>query len=486
MGTAAYPSLFLDGIYNRAWFRVLSAIADALALGVAWQLTLALRLLLNPFLNRTFNPGNLGSHAIPLNHVLGVWAVTAVLVGLYGLHPARSLGEGLMRLVNSVVVFCGAIVLYAFFWREQGADLSRSFILLFAVVSFACLVTSQYLLVITINLSGRKLMPEERILVAGQGECARDIIYSISGESSHARVVGVILPEAAAEGQAGPLYQPVTRLAEVINRERANRLIIANGSLTQGDLDECIRVCRRMGVMASHALATPQQGVRFSLSTIYGIPMVEMRGPSFTRAGEIVKRSVDIAASLLLLVAFAPLMLLCALLIKLTSEGPVFYNSSRVGKGGRYFTFFKFRSMYVDSSRQWIERRNEKSGHLFKVRRDPRVTPAGRILRRLSLDELPQLINVLLGDMSIVGPRPLPAEDLDPDGHSREFSQWAQLRSTIRPGLTGLWQVKGRSDLSFEEMIALDNEYIRNWSLSLDARILLVTPIAVITGHGAY
>jgi exopolysaccharide biosynthesis polyprenyl glycosylphosphotransferase len=278
----------------------------------------------------------------------------------------------------------------------------------------------------------------------------------------------------------------VTQLAEVINRERVDRVIIANGSLPKSDFDECLRICRRMGVTASHALTTSGNGIRFNVNMMFGIPLVEIREPSSTRVQETVKRAVDFTASLLLLLMFLPVMLLCALLIKLSSEGPVFYTSSRVGRGGRHFTFLKFRSMYTGRDRRELAGWNDKSGHLFKVRRDPRVSPIGRVLRRFSLDELPQLINVLLGDMSLVGPRPLPAEDLDPDGQSREFFSWAQLRSSIRPGLSGLWQVKGRSDLTFEEMIALDTEYIRNWSLSLDMHILLVTPIAVITGNGAY
>jgi exopolysaccharide biosynthesis polyprenyl glycosylphosphotransferase len=355
------------------------------------------------------------------------------------------------------------------------------------LVSFCCLVTSQYSLLILITLSGEKLGRQERILVAGQGECAREIIHNISTEPARrARVVGVIVPEESAGPQAELRCHGVTQLAAVINRERVDRVIIANGSLPKSDFDECLRICRRMGVTASHALTSSGNGVRFNVNMMYGMPLVEIREQSFTRVQEIVKRSIDLTVSLVLLLMFLPVMLLCAVLIKVTSEGSIFYTSSRVGKGGRHFTFLKFRSMYKGRDRREFAEWNEKTGHLFKMRCDPRVTPVGRILRRFSLDELPQLINVLLGDMSLIGPRPLPAEDLDPDGQSRDFFNWAQLRSSIRPGLTGLWQVRGRSDLTFEEMIALDTEYIRNWSLSLDMHILLVTPIAVITGNGAY
>ena len=133
-----------------------------------------------------------------------------------------------------------------------------------------------------------------------------------------------------------------------------------------------------------------------------------------------------------------------------------------------------------------VAARNERGGHIFKIRRDPRVTPVGRLMRRYSLDELPQLLNVLLGQMSLVGPRPLPAQDMDPDGQSTEFAAWSEQRSRVPPGISGLWQINGRSELPFEKMVEYDLSYIRNWSLGLDLRILLETPLVVLTGRGAY
>lgn len=195
----------------------------------------------------------------------------------------------------------------------------------------------------------------------------------------------------------------------------------------------------------------------------------------------------DVVLSLTALVGLGPLMLVLAIVIRLTSRGPVLYKALRVGKGGRHFTFLKFRSMYHDDeARSRMAAANEKSGHIFKIREDPRITPIGRFLRRYSLDELPQLINILRGEMSIVGPRPLPARDLGPDGMSRQFTAWSESRARVQPGLTGLWQIKGRSDLSFEDMIRYDLEYIQNWSLSLDINIILSTPMLVLRGVGAY
>jgi lipopolysaccharide/colanic/teichoic acid biosynthesis glycosyltransferase len=183
---------------------------------------------------------------------------------------------------------------------------------------------------------------------------------------------------------------------------------------------------------------------------------------------------------------FSPLMLLLAALIKLTSRGPVFYRSLRVGRRGRYFVCWKFRSMYDGSARAEVAADNEHRGHLFKVRDDPRITPLGRYMRKFSVDELPQLFNVLRGEMSMVGPRPLPAEDLDPDGLSTKFRHWAEERSRVRPGITGLWQTNGRSNVSFEEMMKMDIEYLSKASPLLDIRIMLSTPAAMWSGRGAY
>ena len=194
------------------------------------------------------------------------------------------------------------------------------------------------------------------------------------------------------------------------------------------------------------------------------------------------KRLLDILISALALLIFSPIFLITAIAIKLTSSGPIFFAQKRLGLNKRYFRMYKFRTMVPDAElkQDELEALNEASGPVFKIKKDPRITPFGRILRKLSIDELPQLFNVFKGDMSLVGPRPLPIRDyngFDEDWHRRRFS--------VRPGITCLWQINGRSDTSFEEWMDLDMEYIDNWTLWMDLKILLLTVPAALKGSGA-
>ena len=265
-----------------------------------------------------------------------------------------------------------------------------------------------------------------------------------------------------------------------------HRLGIVRGVTTEEEVEHCVRVSQRMGVTVSRAVTPFGPDTRVALANRYGMQVMELTPVTFTQAQQHIKRAFDAVVASLTLLLLWPLFLLCVMLVKFSSPGPVLYRSRRVGRGGRHFTFLKFRTMYQGSSRASVAASNEKSGHIFKVKNDPRVTPVGRFLRRFSLDELPQIVNVLLGEMSLVGPRPLPAGDLDPDGMSRQFSFWAEQRSRVAPGITGLWQIRGRSAVPFEKMMEFDVEYIRGWSVLADLKILFETPIVVITGLGAY
>jgi exopolysaccharide biosynthesis polyprenyl glycosylphosphotransferase len=222
-------------------------------------------------------------------------------------------------------------------------------------------------------------------------------------------------------------------------------------------------------------------GPRLHVDSLDGLPLLRLTHPTFTGAARLLKGLLDRFAALLLLVVTLPLMVAVAVAVALDG-GPVFFRQVRVGVGGREFKMIKFRSMVRDAERlrAQLEDHNEAAGPLFKVRTDPRITRVGHFLRRFSIDELPQLLNVLGGSMSLVGPRPpLPAE-------VAAYAVEGRRRLLVKPGMTGLWQVSGRSDLSWEDTLRLDLRYVENWTLALDARILLKTVRAVLNGDGAY
>jgi exopolysaccharide biosynthesis polyprenyl glycosylphosphotransferase len=210
--------------------------------------------------------------------------------------------------------------------------------------------------------------------------------------------------------------------------------------------------------------------------------MMHVEHPRLTGGRRLVKAVFDVSLAGLLLVLLAPLLLAIAVWIRLDTGGPVFFRQHRVGRGGETFRMYKFRTMHVDAEQrlQAMRGQNEFAGVLFKIRADPRVTRAGRVLRRHSLDELPQLINVLLGEMSLVGPRPPLHNEVE------QYPQDMRRRLVVKPGMTGLWQVSGRSDLSWEDSIRLDLQYVENWSLTVDLVILMRTALVVMRGAGAY
>lgn len=222
-------------------------------------------------------------------------------------------------------------------------------------------------------------------------------------------------------------------------------------------------------------------GPRLHVAAVDGLPLLRLTEPAFTGVPRVVKRVIDVLGASLLLLLIAPVMIALAVAVR-SDGGPIFYRQTRVGKHGELFSMIKFRSMVVnaDQRRSDLAERNEGFGPLFKLRQDPRVTRVGRFLRKYSLDELPQLFNVLSGSMSLVGPRPPLPEEVE------NYCREAQRKLLVKPGMTGLWQISGRSDLSWEESVRLDLRYVENWSLALDILIIWKTLGAVIRGTGAY
>jgi exopolysaccharide biosynthesis polyprenyl glycosylphosphotransferase len=272
-------------------------------------------------------------------------------------------------------------------------------------------------------------------------------------------------------------------IGAIIDEQRVDEVIIADPAFPEQETVELVDQCHQRGVTVRIAPSTMEILVhRAEFVPGQSVPLFELRPPVFEGFDYALKRSFDIVGALVILALLSPLLLACALAVKLTSRGPILYRSMRPGIGGIAFACLKFRTMYRDADQRQadLESLNEASGALFKIRDDPRMTRIGRAMRRYSIDELPQLFNVLLGQMSLVGPRPLPQRDYD------RLEDWHKKRYLVLPGITGLWQVSGRADLDFDDLVRLDFLYLERWSVFLDLSILLKTVPAVISRRGAF
>ncbi len=272
-------------------------------------------------------------------------------------------------------------------------------------------------------------------------------------------------------------------LSEVLQRERVDEVIIADPDFPQERAVDLVDRCHQRGVTVHVAPSTMEILIeRAEFTPGQSVPLFTLRPLVFEGVQYAAKRTFDLTLSTVGLVLISPALLAIGIAVKLSSRGPIIYRSVRPGMAGKPFDCFKFRTMreHADQIQADLESLNESSGALFKIRHDPRLTRVGRFLRRFSLDELPQLVNVLRGEMSLVGPRPLPMRDFE------RLEDWHKKRYLVLPGITGLWQVSGRSELDFDDLVRLDFLYLERWSMLLDLSILLKTLPAVLTRRGAY
>jgi exopolysaccharide biosynthesis polyprenyl glycosylphosphotransferase len=279
--------------------------------------------------------------------------------------------------------------------------------------------------------------------------------------------------------------QVVEELNSVIADQAVDEVLVALPIDKYGSLVETIvRQCEVQGVIVRVQTGMTNLHVgKAYVDELQGVPVMTIQSGPLDSWQLVAKRVIDLLGSATLLFALGPFLIVVAILIRFDSPGPVFFTQERVGLNKRRFRILKFRTMTNGSDQQQgsLEHLNEAEGPVFKIRNDPRVTPLGRFLRRFSIDELPQLINVLKGDMSLVGPRPLPIRDVNRIDH-----QWHKRRFSIKPGITCLWQVNGRSNIGFNDWVRMDLDYIDKWSLALDLLILMKTIPAVFRGPGAY
>ena len=385
------------------------------------------------------------------------------------------------RVVGSLFQVMVVALLFAVI---NGNDFSSYYIFygsLFFSVAFVSLLRFGYE-----RLTGALLRAagyQRRAVLVGSGHHIEAVAHALAdGPHASVDVIGFISLTPRPDNGLRSLGT-LDDIREVITEHRLDEVIIADSDFPQKQAVELVDRCHQKGVRVRVAPSTMEILIhRAEFVPGQSVPLFELKPPVFDGIDFAVKRAFDVIGATLLLFFLSPVLLASALAIKLSSRGPLIYRSSRPGIGGQPFDCLKFRTMYPDADQRQadLEEHNEASGALFKIKEDPRVTAAGRFLRRFSLDELPQLANVLRGDMSLVGPRPLPQRDFD------RMEDWHKKRYLVLPGMTGLWQVSGRSDLDFDDLVRLDFLYLERWSPFLDLTILVKTIPAVFTRRGAF
>jgi exopolysaccharide biosynthesis polyprenyl glycosylphosphotransferase len=415
-------------------------------------------------------------------HILAfAYLVTALLFARSGLYAGRAQRPGLTRIVGSLFQVSFVALLFAVVNGEHFS----SFYIFYGSLGFALLYVSS-LRAFYEALTGVLLRAagyQRRAVLVGTGKHIRDVAHAL-GDAPHTpiEVVGFI--------SLGPLPANGLRalgsladLDQVLGTQRIDEVIIADPDFPEVEAIELVEQCHRRGVRVRIAPSTMEILIhRAEFVPGQSVPLFELSPPVFEGIDFALKRTFDVVAATFLLVLLSPLLLGIVLAVRLSSRGPILFRSKRRGIGQRPFACLKFRTMHTDAEQHQadLEELNEASGALFKIRDDPRMTTVGRLLRRFSLDELPQLANVLRGEMSLVGPRPLPERDYE------MLEDWHRKRYLVLPGITGLWQVSGRSELDFDDLVHLDFIYLERWSLALDLTILLKTLPAVLMQRGAY
>ena len=324
---------------------------------------------------------------------------------------------------------------------------------------------------------------QRRAVLVGTGEHIEAVAHALKDSpTKQVEVVGFVSLNPRPDNGVRSLGR-MEDIGEVIEGHRIDEVIIADPDFPQQEAVELVDQAHQRGVRVRIAPSTMEILVhRAEFVPGQTVPLFELKPPVFEGVDYLTKRLFDIVVASSLIVLLSPVLVACALCVRLTSRGPVIYRSWRPGVGTKPFACFKFRTMYRDADldQHKLEGLNEADGAIFKIKDDPRVTPVGRVLRRWSLDELPQLFNVVIGQMSLVGPRPLPERDYE------RLEDWHKKRYLVLPGITGLWQVSGRSELDFDDLVRLDFLYLERWSVFLDLSILVKTVPAVLERRGAF
>ncbi|ADX75024.1 glycosyl transferase possibly involved in lipopolysaccharide synthesis [Pseudarthrobacter phenanthrenivorans Sphe3] len=440
--------------------------------------------------NVGFAPGGPGDAGTILTAVAvaGTWLAA---LEIYRTRDSKVMGVGAdeyKRVASATLRIFGLMAITAVVFNLHGAG---AFVTVSLPLGLLGLTANRWMFRRRLTAEKAKGRHLSRAIVVGDAEDVRYVVKQVSRKSGAVyQILGVCLPGArrGASLKVDTTFVPV--LSSTDDIARTVRLAQADSVIVAGPLPGGNKFIRELGWKLEECSAelilaatlTNVAGPRIHWRPVEGLPLMHVDIPQYTGAKHALKRVLDVAAALAALLVLSPLLLVLAVTVRLDSPGPVFFRQDRIGKGGRVFGMFKFRSMVVDAEARLaaLGGQNQGAGVLFKMRDDPRVTRCGRWMRKYSLDELPQLWNVVLGHMSMVGPRP--PLDREVSGYERH----TRRRLLIKPGITGLWQINGRSDLPWDEAVRLDLYYVENWSIAGDLLILWRTFRAVIRPSGAY
>jgi exopolysaccharide biosynthesis polyprenyl glycosylphosphotransferase len=420
--------------------------------------------------------------------IVAIWIVAVWGEGLYDLDRVFWGTDEYTRVGKALSIGVVGFILITFALKLPG--LSRAWTLLAWAFAAVLVVLGRFAVRNVIHWMRRRGHLLRPTLVVGFNSEARDIVAALRRNASSGLVPVACLASSHADQLGLNYFEPdieclgaARDIVSVLDTHEFDTVLVVSTAFDHEVVARIINDLRGRPVdiqMSSGLLDVTTR--RVLVREVSGVPLITIKGVSFSTWKRFIKRSFDLLVGGMIALVGLPIWLLIALAIVIDTRGPVLYRQRRIGRRGRAFDMFKFRSMSADADalRDEIGERNEATGPLFKIKSDPRVTRVGRVLRKYSLDEIPQLINVLVGEMSLVGPRPpLPCE-------AEAYSEYQWRRMEVTPGMTGLWQVSGRSDLTFEEMVRLDLFYIENWSVGFDLSLMLRTIPAVLGAEGAY
>jgi len=423
-------------------------------------------------------------NAIIITSSVPAWLFFLSMHGAYKEIRTRSLPREIVIIIKSGVLATIAVGSIIFLFKLTLT--SRLFIAINMIVTLGALTVAKILLNDFFDHMHKKGYNQVNLLIVGTGKRAREFIKVVKNHANWGlNIVGLIDDEHGMYGKDIEGFRVLGRLQDIpfiLHRIVVDRVIFVVPRLWLNRIDDAILACEREGISTSISMYLYNLRIAKVRQTDFsGFPLLEFETFSAKQWQLFLKRSIDIALSVVLLIVFSPLILAAVMAIKATSNGPVLFTQTRSGMNGRKFKLYKFRTMIVGAEvkRRELEKMNEMDGPVFKIKKDPRITAVGRMLRKLSIDEIPQLFNILKGDMSIVGPRPpLPVE-------VELYKMWQRRRLSLKPGLTCIWQVSGRNRIQFEKWMEMDLEYIDQWSLWLDTKILVRTVFVVLFGYGA-